>query len=57
MGAPPPVVTIGHHVLFILGSYKFKLLRPVNDPKDFIYFTTVFANPVDDVRPEVFQSI
>jgi hypothetical protein len=53
----PPVVTIGHHVLFIAGSPRFKLKSPVNDPRDLIVLVTEFANPVVVVKAVYFQSI
>jgi hypothetical protein len=57
VGAPPPVVTIGHHVLFIMGSPRFKLKIPVTVPSDLIYLTTEFAKPVVVVSVVYFQSI
>jgi hypothetical protein len=57
VGAPPPVVTIGHHVLFIIGSPRFKLNNPETEPIDLIYLITEFANPVVVVSVVYFQSI
>jgi hypothetical protein len=57
VGAPPPVVTIGHQVLFVSGSARFKLFRPVIVPIDLIVLLTELANPDVDVNPVNFQSI
>ena len=57
VGAPPPVVTIGHQVLLLRGSARFKLLRPVIVPKDLMVLLTEFAKPDVEVNPENLQSI
>jgi len=51
------VVTIGHQVLFVRVSPRFKLFRPVIVPIDLMVLLTEFAKPDVEVNPENFQSI
>ncbi len=51
------MVTIGHQVLLVRGSARFKLLRPVIVPIDLMVLLTEFAKPDVEVNPENFQSI
>jgi len=51
------VVTIGHQVLLVRGSARFKLFRPVIVPIDLMVLLTEFAKPDVEVNPENFQSI
>ena len=57
VGAPPPELTIGHQVLFVRGSARFKLFSPVIVPRDLIVLETELAKPVVDVNPVNLQSI
>jgi len=51
-------VTIGHHVLFVKDSYKFRLEMPERILTARICFETLLAKPVVVVSPvEIFQSI
>ena len=51
------MVTIGHQVLFVRGSARFKLLSPVIVPIDLMVLVTEFAKPVVDVKAVILQSI
>jgi hypothetical protein len=58
VGAPPPVVTIGHQVLLVSDSFKSRFYIDERMFTALIVFITLLAKPVEVESPvEIFQSI